>query len=154
MKYFEQNILNFSGKIHLAQLFKIYKGQILTMLCQYFFYSLPMIKFFNSILRLCQHPCSAHAGYIGTGWSLLVGHNALLLRHIARDPAVVCHSHATCSWYHVSNNIVGHSCDVTSCWRYKQRLFAHKNHWCIINQNCQHVYFWKKNIYHFWNLKT
>ena len=29
--------------------------------------------------------CSAHAGYIGTDRSLLTGHDALLLRQIARD---------------------------------------------------------------------
>ena len=30
-------------------------------------------------------PCLAHAGHIGTDRSLLMGHNALLLRQIARD---------------------------------------------------------------------
>ena len=32
-----------------------------------------------------KRPCSAHAGHIGTDRSLLTGHNALLLRQIARD---------------------------------------------------------------------
>ena len=32
-----------------------------------------------------QHPCSALAGHIGTDRSLLTGHDALLLRQIARD---------------------------------------------------------------------
>ena len=31
--------------------------------------------------------CSIHTGYIGTDRSLLAGHNALLLRQIARDPS-------------------------------------------------------------------
>ena len=30
-------------------------------------------------------PCLAHAGNIGTDRSLLMGHDALLLRHMARD---------------------------------------------------------------------
>ena len=35
--------------------------------------------------RLFYRPCSAHAGYIGTDRSLLMGHNALLLLQVARD---------------------------------------------------------------------
>ena len=42
---------------------------------------LKIVNFFKIILS----PCSAHAGYIGTDRSLLRGHDALLLRHIARD---------------------------------------------------------------------
>ena len=38
---------------------------------------------FGFPIYLC--PCSAHARYIGTGRGLLTGHNALLLRQIARD---------------------------------------------------------------------
>ena len=32
-----------------------------------------------------ERPCLAHAGHIGTDRSLLTGHDALLLRQIARD---------------------------------------------------------------------
>ena len=34
---------------------------------------------------LYKRPCSANAGYVGTDGSLLMGHDALLLRRIARD---------------------------------------------------------------------
>ena len=39
-------------------------------------------------------PCSAHAGHIGTDRSLLMGYDAILLRHIARDLLhVLSHRH-------------------------------------------------------------
>ena len=43
--------------------------------------NVPWIYLFVSYYRLC----SAHVGYIGADRNLLTGHNALLLRQIARD---------------------------------------------------------------------
>ena len=40
---------------------------------------------FVCLFESYQRPCSAHAVYIGTDRSLLTGHDALLLRQIARD---------------------------------------------------------------------
>ena len=41
--------------------------------------------FFIELIESYLRPCLAHAGHIGTDRSLLMGHNALLLRQIARD---------------------------------------------------------------------
>ena len=41
---------------------------------------------FVCLFELYYHSNSAHAGYTGTDRSLLTVHNALLLRHISRDP--------------------------------------------------------------------
>ena len=51
------------------------------------------------LFGLYLRPCSTHAGYIGTDRSLLMGHNALLLRQIARDllPAL-SHRHDDMAW--------------------------------------------------------
>ena len=40
---------------------------------------------FVCLFESYYRPCLMHAGHIGTDRSLLTGHNALLLRQIARD---------------------------------------------------------------------